>query len=86
MPGRGRGKGRGRVKEGAEQEAARLAKEEVERKKYRLIKLIRDYPVLYDTAHPEHLNKAVTSVIWAEIATMLDETGTYLILIPCKSV
>ena len=49
--------------------------EETERKKYKLIELVREYPVLYDTAHPDHLNRAITSVLWAEIAPILEEVG-----------
>ena len=70
--GKGRGQGRG---ESAEEEAARLLKEETERKKYKLIELVREYPVLYDTAHPDHLNRAITSVLWAEIGSKLEEEG-----------
>ena len=67
--GKGRGQGRG---ESPEEEAARLLKEETERKKYKLIELVREYPVLYDTAHPD-LNRAITSVLWAKIASILEE-------------
>ena len=64
MPGRGRGRGRGRghQQESEEDRAKREENERKEQKKYRLIELVREHPCLYDTAHPEHLNKAVTSV------------------------
>ena len=79
MPPRGRGggkgRGRGRQEESEEDRVNREANERKEQKKYRLIQLVREHPCLYDTAHPEHLNKAVTSVLWAEIAAVLDEDG-----------
>ena len=78
MPGRGRGKGRGKRTESQEERRAREEKQETERKKYKLIEFVKENPCLYDTAHPEHLNKAVTSVLWAEIAAILEEDGEYL--------
>ena len=73
--GRGKGRGRGRQEESEEDRVNREANERKEQKKYRLIQLVREHPCLYDTAHPEHLNKAVTLVLWAEIAAVLDEDG-----------
>ena len=75
MPGRGRGKGRGKRAETEDERHAREQKEEVERKKYKLIEYIKQYPVLYDLADPEHLNSSVTRVLWEEIAEKLGETG-----------
>ena len=75
--GRGRG-GRGRgvvLEETPEQRAQREEKERIEAKKYHLIDLVREKPVLFDTAHPDHLNNAITSVLWNEIADILEEPG-----------
>ena len=74
--GRGRGReGRGRRVESEEDRVAREKKEEIERKKYKLIEYVRQYPVLYDLADPEHLNTVVTRVLWEEIAEKLGESG-----------
>ena len=74
--GRGRGRGRGVVlEEPPEQRAQREEKERIEAKKYHLIDLVREKPVLFDTAHPDHLNNAITSVLWNEIADILEEPG-----------
>ena len=40
-----------------------------------LIELVREYPVLYDTAHPDHLNSSSTDVLWDEIANNLGVDG-----------
>ena len=53
-------------RESDEERVSREANERKEQKKYKLIELVREHPCLYDTAHPEHLNKSVTSVLWAE--------------------
>ena len=75
--GRGRGRGRGHQEESEEDRVNREANERKEQKKYHLIQLVREHPCLYDTTHPEHLNKAVTSVLQAEIAAVLDEDGKH---------
>ena len=41
----------------------------------KLIELVREHPVLYDTAHPDHLNSNITDVLWEEITEILQETG-----------
>ena len=43
-------------------------KEKTEQLKMQLIELVREHPVLYDTAHPDYLNSSITDVIWEEIA------------------
>ena len=40
-----------------------------------LIELVREYPVLYDTAHLDHLNSSITDVLWEEIANNLGVDG-----------
>ena len=40
-----------------------------------LIELVREYPVLYDTAHLDHLNSSITDVLWEEIANNLSVDG-----------
>ena len=74
--GRGRGKGRSKRTETEEERLAREKKEEIERRKYKLIDYVREYPVLYDLGNAEHLNLSVTRVLWEEIAEKLGESGT----------
>ena len=54
--------------------------EETERKKMKLIELVRQHEVLYNTAHPDHLNTSITDVLWEEIAAILQEDGKLFIL------
>ena len=49
-------------------------KERIEQLKMQLIELVREYPVLYDTAHPDHLNSSITDG-WEEIANNLGVDG-----------
>ena len=46
----------------------REEKERTEQLKMQLIELVREHPVLYDTALPDHLNSSITDVLWEEIA------------------
>ena len=39
-----------------EEEAKRRREEDINAKKLRLIQLVKEYPVLYDLAHPDHKN------------------------------
>ena len=50
-------------------------KERTEQLKMQLIELVREHPVLYDTAHPDHLNSSITDVLWEEIAENLGVDG-----------
>ena len=34
--------------------------------KLQLIQMVRDYPVLYDKGHPNHLNSDMKGVIWEQ--------------------
>ena len=70
-------KGRSRVTKQVSdaQRKAREEKERIEDLKMKLIELVRDNPVLYDTAHPDHLNVTITDVIWEEIAANLGVDG-----------
>ena len=54
------------------EEAARIVSQ-----KLKLIEMVRDYPILYDKGHPDHLNSEMKSVIWEQIATELNEDGKY---------
>ena len=56
-----------------ETDEQRKQREEKERKE--LIELVREHPVLYDTAHPDHLNSSITDVLWEEIADNLGVDG-----------
>ena len=58
-----------------EQHKQREEKERTEQLKMQLIKLVREHPVLYDTAHPDHLNSSITDVLWEEIADNLGVDG-----------
>ena len=50
-------------------------KEKTEQLKMQLIELVREHPVLYNTAHPDHLNSSITDVIWEAIADNLGVDG-----------
>ena len=45
--------------------------------KLRLIQMVREYPLIYDKGHPDHLNSEMKTVIWEQIATELNEEGTF---------
>ena len=45
--------------------------------KLRLIQMICEYPLIYDKGHPDHLNSEMKTVIWEQIATELNEEGTF---------
>ena len=45
--------------------------------KLRLIQMVREYPLIYDKGHPDHLNSKMKTVIWEQIATELNEEGTF---------
>ena len=44
----------------------------------KLIELVRQHEVLYNTAHPDHLNTSITDVLWEEIAAILEEDGKFI--------
>ena len=55
-------------------------KEEANRvinQKIKLIQIVREYPIIYDKGHPDHLNSEMKMVIWEQIATELNEEGTF---------
>ena len=58
-----------------EQCKQRDEKERMEQLKMQLIELVREHPVLYDTAHPDHLNSSIMDVLWEEIADNLGADG-----------
>ena len=62
-----------------EQRKQREEKERTEQLKMQLIELVREHPVLYDTAHPDHLNSSITDVLWEEIADNLEVDGKLFI-------
>ena len=64
-----------------EEERAKKAKQDIEQKKSKLIELVRQHEVLYNTAHPDHLNSSITDVLWEEIAHILEEDGMYFTFI-----
>ena len=61
-----------------EEQRAQKAKQDIEQKKSKLIELVKQHEVLYNTAHPDHLNSSITDVLWEEIANILEEDGMYL--------
>ena len=55
-------------------------KEEANRvinQKIKLIQMVREYPIIYDKGHPDHLNLDMKVVIWEQIAMELNEEGTF---------
>ena len=54
------------------QEATRIMNQ-----KLRLIQMVCEYPFIYDKGHPDHLNSEMKTVIWEQIATELNEEGTF---------
>ena len=46
-----------------EEEAKKCREEDINAKKLRLIQLVKEYPILYDLAHPDHKNSEVKKVI-----------------------
>ena len=62
-----------------EEQRAKKAKQDVEQKQ--LLELVCQHEVLYNTAHPDHLNSSITDVLWKEIANILEEDGMYFTLI-----
>ena len=60
-----------------EKQRAKKAEQDIEQKKLKLIELVRQHEVLYNTAHPDHLNSSITDVLWEEIANILEEDGRY---------
>ena len=74
MPPKGNRK-RKNTSESEEQRKQREEKERTEQLKMQLIELVREHPVLYNTAHPDHLNSSITDVIWEEIADNLGVDG-----------
>ena len=49
----------------------------VVRQKLKLLTMVRDYPILYDKGHPDHLNADMKLVVWENIATQLGETSKH---------
>ena len=45
--------------------------------KLRLIQMVREYPIIYDKGHPDHLISEMKMVIWEQIATELNKEGTF---------
>ena len=64
------------------EEAKRKAENDcIVRQKLKLLTMVREYPILYDKDHPDHLNANMKMVIWENIATQLGETGKELTFI-----
>lgn len=47
-------------------------------KRRKLINLIKDHAVLFNTSLPEYKDTATRSDAWGQIAAEMDMTGTYL--------
>ena len=58
--------------EKCKQEATRIMNQ-----KLRIIQMVREYPLIYDKGHPDHLNLEMKMVIWEQIANELNEEGTF---------
>ena len=39
--------------------------------------MVREYPIIYDKGHPDHLNSEIKMVIWEQIVMELNEEGTF---------
>ena len=63
-------------------EAKRKAENDcIVHQKLKLLTMVREYPILCDKGHPDHLNADMKMVIWENIATQLGETGKELTFI-----
>ena len=57
-------------------EAQRKAESErITRQKMKLINFIKEWPILYDKGHHQHLNTDAKMVVWEQISQELGETG-----------
>ena len=65
----------------AEEAKRKAENDRVVRQKLKLLTMVREYPILYDKGHPDHLNVDMKMVIWESIATQLGETGKELTFI-----
>ena len=61
--------------ESPEQCAQREVKERKVAEKYNLFVSVREQSVLFDMAPPDHLNNAITSILWYEIGSILHKDG-----------
>ena len=44
------------------------------------INRIDEYRVLYDTGHPDHLNKSINGFLWKETVSILEDDGVYILI------
>ena len=65
----------------AEEAKRKAENDRIVRQKLKLLTIVREYPILYDKGHPDHLNANMKMVIWENIATQLGETGKELTFI-----
>ena len=65
----------------AEEAKRKAENDRIVRQKLKLLTMVREYPILYDKGHPDHLNADMKMVIWENIATQLGETGKELTFI-----
>ena len=75
-----------RNKSAAEKKAAEEAKAEADRiaaLKSKLIEWVRQYPLLYDTAHEDHKNAGLKSVVWDLISEKMGIDGKCLEIVKC---
>ena len=49
----------------------------VTQQKLKLINLIKEWPILYDKGHNQHLNTDSKMVVWEQISDELGESGKY---------
>ena len=50
----------------------------VEAKKYKFIKLVRQYPMLYDVVHSDQIRGAIRKVLWGEIIEIYEEADKFI--------
>ena len=47
----------------------------IDKKKIKLMQLVRENEILYDLSHVDHKNPQMKLIIWEKIALILGETG-----------
>ena len=65
----------------AEEAKGKAENDHIVRQKLKLLTMVREYPILYDKGHPDHLNANMKMVMWENIATQLGEMGNVLTFI-----
>ena len=71
---------RRKTQKGKDAEAQRKAESErITWLKLKLINLIKEWPIIYDKGHQQHLNTDSKMVVWEQISEKLGKSGKYII-------